>query len=391
MNIKSPRFYLSTTSALVLGSLLFPQAANAVTVDAAFAEMNFGAVGGSVQADPIGVLAGLGFTHRYEDVLSGVDAVATVIGMQNLDSDDNQTSANNLMSAFDDSSNSGREIDLDIDIFGDPGDSEASPPIPPEGNSGFVTFRIDFVAANTNNAVTMQNVGIVVDDIDSNQYAQFAGITAYELSATPPTELTVTANGGAYEFKEPNGSSSSSQDEENWVAVEYSEASSITITLGARQSGGASFGVAFVDADWDVLPSRVTPALTAYTLSYNANDATSGSVPSDQDSTVNSSTVTLAAPQGNLVKNSCSFGGWNTRQDGTGANYLDTESITMTADTTLYAKWNCSVGGPAPATTTPTATLATTGANVEWLPVASVVALLAGAGFLTVSRRKRTA
>jgi LPXTG-motif cell wall-anchored protein len=251
-----------------------------------------------------------------------------------------------------------------------------------------VTFRIDFVAANTNNAVTMQNVGIVVDDIDNNQYVQFAGITAYELSATPPTELIVTSNGGAYEFKEPIGSFSSSNDEENWVAVEYSEVSSITITHGARESGDASFGVSFVDATWTVTPSRVTPALTAYTLSYNANDATSGSVPSDQDSTVNSSTVTLAAPQGNLVKNSCSFGGWNTRQDGTGANYLDTESITMTAATTLYAKWNCSVG--APATITPTATLATTGANVEWLPLASVVAVVAGAGFFALGRRKRT-
>jgi LPXTG-motif cell wall-anchored protein len=390
MNINRPKFYLSTTSALVLGSLFFPQAANAVTVDAAFAEMNFGADNGAIQSAEIGTNAGLGFTHRYEDVLSGVDAIATVIGMQNLDSDDNQTSANNLMDHFDDSSSSGREIDLDIDIFGDPGDDTVSPPIPPEGNSGFVTFRIDFVAANTNNAVTIQNVGIVVDDIDSNQFAQFAGITAYELSATPPTELTVTSSGGAYEFNEPIGSSSSSSDEENWVAVEYSEASSITITLGARESGGASFGVSFVDTTWTETPSRVTPALTAYTLSYNANDATSGSVPSDQDSTVNSSTVTLVAPQGNLVKNSCSFGGWNTRQDGTGANYLDTESITMTAATTLYAKWNCSVGGPAPATITPTATLATTGANVEWLPLASVVAVVAGAGFFALGRRKRT-
>jgi LPXTG-motif cell wall-anchored protein len=48
---------------------------------------------------------------------------------------------------------------------------------------------------------------------------------------------------------------------------------------------------------------------------------------------------------------------------------------------------------PAPAapaaTTTPT--LATTGANVEWLMVAGVIALLAGVSFLTVSRRKRTA
>ena len=44
----------------------------------------------------------------------------------------------------------------------------------------------------------------------------------------------------------------------------------------------------------------------------------------------------------------------------------------------------------APAAST-TPTLAATGANVEWLMFAGVIALIAGAGFLTVSRRKRTA
>ena len=45
----------------------------------------------------------------------------------------------------------------------------------------------------------------------------------------------------------------------------------------------------------------------------------------------------------------------------------------------------------APASTTPAAKLATTGANVEWLMFAGVIAVIAGASFLTVSRRKRTA
>ena len=393
MNTNLSKIFLSTTSAFVVGSLMFPIAAHATTIDLAFGEMNFGADNGNAQTFEIGDKAGLGFSYRYDDVFTGVDAIATIIAIQNLDNDDDQLDGpDNLVDNFDDNSSSGKEIDLDIDIFGDEGNDDIveGPIVPPAEETGFVTFRIDFVAADSNDAITMQNIGILVEDIDSKQYAQFAGITAYELSATPPTELTVTANGGAYEFKEPNGSSSNSQDEENWVAVEYSEASSITITLGARESSSAAFGVNFTSANWAVDPTRVTPALTAYTLSYNANDATSGSVPSDQDSTVNSSTVTLAAPQGNLVKNSCSFGGWNTRQDGTGANYLDTESITMTADTTLYANWNCSGGGPAPATTTPTATLATTGAKVEWLMFAGVLSVIAGTSFLTVSRRKRT-
>jgi LPXTG-motif cell wall-anchored protein len=43
----------------------------------------------------------------------------------------------------------------------------------------------------------------------------------------------------------------------------------------------------------------------------------------------------------------------------------------------------------APASTIPAAALATTGANFEWLMVAGMLAAIAGAGFLTVGRRKR--
>jgi LPXTG-motif cell wall-anchored protein len=42
-------------------------------------------------------------------------------------------------------------------------------------------------------------------------------------------------------------------------------------------------------------------------------------------------------------------------------------------------------------TTAPAATLAKTGADLEWLMFAGVIALLGGAGFLALSRRKRTA
>jgi LPXTG-motif cell wall-anchored protein len=46
---------------------------------------------------------------------------------------------------------------------------------------------------------------------------------------------------------------------------------------------------------------------------------------------------------------------------------------------------------PTTTTTTTTPKLATTGANFEWLMFAGFIALVAGASFLTVSRRKRTA
>ena len=42
-------------------------------------------------------------------------------------------------------------------------------------------------------------------------------------------------------------------------------------------------------------------------------------------------------------------------------------------------------------TTTPASTLATTGANAEWLIVTGLLVAIAGSGFLALSRRKRTA
>jgi hypothetical protein len=58
------------------------------------------------------------------------------------------------------------------------------------------------------------------------------------------------------------------------------------------------------------------------------------------------------------------------------------------------ANWDCTVTVEAPVTapaTTATPKLATTGANIEWLMVTGLIAAIAGAGFLTVSRSKRTA
>ena len=359
-------------SGLILAGFLFPQAAYASTFNVAFAEMNFGATPGTtIQPSNIGVGAGLGFTHRYDDVISGFDAIATVIDVSNLDKDDNSgNGADNLLDEFDDrDDDSGKSIDVGIDIFGNSDPSQ----------TGYVTFRIDFVVADTTTAATLSNIGVRVVDVDNKQYAEFAGISAYELSATPPTALTATVDRGAWEFSESISANGDDPDQNFWVAVEYASASSITITLGARESGGANFGVSFRDTTW-TNATRVTPTRAIYTITYDDNDATSGTVPASQDST-SGSTVTLSAPQGNLLKTGCTFGGWNTRADGLGANYLDTGSITPTADITLFAKW-----GSCPAPSEEDPALASTG--FETLGPLSAAAILITAGTVAVRARQ---
>jgi hypothetical protein len=377
------RLIISSTAAIVFGSFVFAQPASATTINVALGEMNFGATTGTIQPADIGKDVGLGFSHRYNDVFAGVDAVATVLAVENVDSDDDETNgADGLMDEFDEADDeSGRAINLSLDVFGESG----SEGVPAASSLGKVTFRLDFVEADSNQAVTLQNIAMRVVDIDNKQFAQFAGITAYELSSNPASVLTATGQGGAYEFAEPVGESSSSDNEENWVAVEYAEASTITITLGGRLAGGASFGLTFADTEWSEAPTRTTPELTPYTLSYDANEASEGSVPQMQSSTTLSTVVTLAAPQGDLVKTDCAFEGWNTKTDGSGSTFLDSEPITLTANTTLYAQWNCE----APEETTGGEELADTGEELDYMTMAALFAIVTGFALFTLGRRKR--
>ena len=377
------RLIISSTVAIVFGSFVFAQPASATTINVALGEMNFGATSGTNQPTDIGKDEGLGFSHRYNDVFAGVDAVATVLAVENVDSDDDETNgADGLMDEFDEADDeSGRAINLSLDVFGESG----SEGVPAASSLGKVTFRLDFVEADSNQAVTLQNIAMRVVDIDNKQFAQFAGITAYELSSNPASVLTATGQGGAYEFAEPVGESSSSDNEENWVAVEYAEASTITITLGGRLAGGASFGLTFADTEWSEAPTRTTPELTPYTLSYDANEASEGSVPQMQSSTTLSTVVTLAAPQGDLVKTDCAFEGWNTKTDGSGSTFLDSEPITLTANTTLYAQWNCE----APEETTGGEELADTGEELDYMTMAALFAIVTGFALFTLGRRKR--
>jgi len=354
---------VTTTVAMLILGIAIPSYAS-TPVDIANGQLNLGADAGSTQTVAIGEDSGAGFTHRYSSVFAGVDALLTVVAVNNLDPDgEDIIGVSNLIDNVDDNSSSGEEIDIDITVPGT---------IPDLTKSGSATLRVDFVLTGTNTPVTLQNISIYVKDIDSNQYINFSGINAYELSAPPsiPTELTVTSSLGTYEFKEPIGASSSTSDQENWALVEYASADSVSWTVGAREAGSASFSVSFADATWTNPPTRTTPTLTAFNLTYDTNGADSGVAPTTQSSTTSSTVVTLAAAPGALAKSNCTLvDGWNTRSDGTGASYLNGNSITLTSNTTLYAKWSCtspsgSSGAPAPtATPTPVPTLAHTGAS----------------------------
>ncbi|MCL2127621.1 MAG: InlB B-repeat-containing protein, partial [Treponema sp.] len=83
--------------------------------------------------------------------------------------------------------------------------------------------------------------------------------------------------------------------------------------------------------------SSISPS-AAFTVTFNANGATGGSVSTSMMVVRLGSTITLPG-QGTLVKSGAAFGGWNTNAAGTGTNYSAGELYTVTGDVTLYANW----------------------------------------------------
>ena len=104
--------------------------------------------------------------------------------------------------------------------------------------------------------------------------------------------------------------------------------------------------------------SASVTTLAAYAVTYNANNATGGSAPSNQSKTYGIS-LTLATNSGNLSRTGYTFAGWNTASDGTGTDYVTGSSYTLNSALNLFAKWtpdtytvtfdiNGATGGSAP-------------------------------------------
>ena len=76
-----------------------------------------------------------------------------------------------------------------------------------------------------------------------------------------------------------------------------------------------------------------------YTVTYDGNGSTGGSIPTDSTVYKENDTVTVL-DKGDLVNTGYAFAGWNTQADGSGAVQTEGSTFTMgAADVTLYAQW----------------------------------------------------
>jgi Listeria-Bacteroides repeat domain (List_Bact_rpt) len=77
----------------------------------------------------------------------------------------------------------------------------------------------------------------------------------------------------------------------------------------------------------------------AFTLTYNPNNGSSGSVPAGPASFANGAVVTVLGNTKNLAVSNGYFVYWNTAADGSGTVYNPGATFTITANTTLYAQY----------------------------------------------------
>jgi uncharacterized repeat protein (TIGR02543 family) len=142
--------------------------------------------------------------------------------------------------------------------------------------------------------------------------------------------------------------------------------------LGTSYATGATYSPvanSTLYAKWTALPT--------YTITYNANGATSGGAPVAQSGVYSS--VILDNNSGSLAKTGSYFAGWNTAADGSGTTYQAGSSFTPVANITLYALWsnvitytisyagNSNTGGTAPLPQTGITSSATVSGNTGTL------------------------
>ncbi|WP_052736998.1 S-layer homology domain-containing protein [Paenibacillus algorifonticola] len=82
------------------------------------------------------------------------------------------------------------------------------------------------------------------------------------------------------------------------------------------------------------------PSPQTYTVTYNGNGSTGGTVPTDSGVYEQNAMATVLGNAGSLVKTGHTFTGWNTAADGSGTSYAANATFAMGAsNVTLYAQW----------------------------------------------------
>ena len=89
---------------------------------------------------------------------------------------------------------------------------------------------------------------------------------------------------------------------------------------------------------WENGTCKYCGATTCH-VTYDANNATSGTAPTDAKDYISYDIVTVLGNTGSLSRTGYTFDGWNTQADGNGTDYTPGTTFNISSSVTLYAKW----------------------------------------------------
>ncbi len=172
----------------------------------------------------------------------------------------------------------------------------------------------------------------------SSSYSSAANIILYPVWSANTNVVTYDEQGGS---SVSNGS--------------FSTGSTLTLPAASVRSGytfqgwytAASGGTRLGSAGATITPSATSDlpvyaqwTANNYTVTYNGNSPTSGSVPTDNANYNIGSSIAVLGNSGNLTLTGYAFGGWTTASDGSGTVYNSGEGYVFgAANVTFYAKW----------------------------------------------------
>ena len=309
--------------------IIRPQVASA----AIGSDLNFQALSFQPEANLFRASSDLspGFTRRYENVatIGGavIDARVTIVSQSG--------NVNNELSTFDEYDNTQH-----LSAHTEPSGSAES--------SG--KFRIDFLADGTDTPVVIRNIRSSIADIDAHEFGTFFGISRYRLATG--TQLSRSGStAGVFRFHS-SMTGASNTDELRILEVDYDATSSITTEFGCRSNANGVIGAGGKCGFTVVIgtPLRTlgvvetAVARPTYTVTYDSNGGTSGSVPASSTGT---NEITIAGNTGALSKSPEVFLGWNTLANGTGVSFPPGYTFVPTENITLFAQYGSAPPPPA--------------------------------------------
>ena len=105
------------------------------------------------------------------------------------------------------------------------------------------------------------------------------------------------------------------------------------------QNGKAASGTNFLAEENAIVVTYETGGGSTYTLTYNGNGATSGTVPVDEEEYESGDAATVLGNTGNLAKTGNTWSGWTREIAGAPKTYDAGDTLIVKANTTVLAKW----------------------------------------------------